>query len=247
MEQQGKFSLVQQYIQHVFLKKSAVTMSTLHSIYGLHTGDSRYRSKLKQKIVKEYKHKVTFLSVGPKVPDIIVDSSIPASEVSLKDETGCIINAAELLRKDILSYSESLQETSWPPPVNELIANDESFPPNLLLFLKHFLHSQINKRKPSELTECLINSIASDLISGVTHSKTITTKQFLLALGLHNITGSRKVVDIVNRLGHCISYKYKATCDTETAQAVKSQALAKKSSILDLVPRDETSHVLTVF
>ena len=48
--------------------------------------------------------------------------------------------------------------------------------------------------------------------------KIMTAKQFLLALGLHNITGTRKVVDIVN----CINYKI--TCEIETTQAVKSSS-----------------------
>ena len=71
----------------------------------------------------------------------------------------------------------------------------------------------------------VVHSIASDLVAGVTNGKIMTAKQFLLALGLHNITGTRKVVDIVSRLGHCINYK--TTCEIETAQAVKAQALSR--------------------
>ena len=31
-------------------------------------------------------------------------------------------------------------------------------------------------------------------------------KHFLLALGLHNFTGSRKIIDVFHKLEHCISY-----------------------------------------
>ena len=73
----------------------------------------------------------------------------------------------------------------------------------------------------------------------------MTAKQFLLALGLYNITGTRKVVDILSRLGHCINSK--TTCEIETAQAVKSQALSKRSSALPLFTIEQSSFVLTVF
>ena len=97
------------------------------------------------------------------------------------------------------------------------------------------LHSQISKRKPSDSVDHVVHSIASDLVAGVTNGKITTAKQFLLALGLHNITGTRKVVDIVSRLGLCINYE--TTC--ETAQAVKAQPLSGTPSALPLVPIEQ--------
>ena len=73
----------------------------------------------------------------------------------------------------------------------------------------------------------------------------LTAKQFLLALGLHSTTGTCKVVDIASRLGHCINYK--TTCEIETAQAAKAQALSDRSSALPLVPIEQSLFVLTVF
>ena len=91
----------------------------------------------------------------------------------------------------------------------------------------------------------LIDSYAADLIRGVTQGKVMTAKHFLLATGLHNITGSRAVVEITNKLGHYIDYQ--TTCEIETAQARKMQLLADKASILTLKPRDPKSLVRTYF
>ena len=91
----------------------------------------------------------------------------------------------------------------------------------------------------------VVHSIASDLVAGVTNGKIMAAKQFLLALGFHKITGTRKVVDIVSRLGHYINYK--TTCEIETAQVVKAQSLSERSSALPLVPIEQPSFVLTVF
>ena len=50
----------------------------------------------------------------------------------------------------------------------------------------------------------LIQSYSSDLVYGVTRGKVITAKHFLLGLGLHDVTGQKKPVEINHRLGHGI-------------------------------------------
>ena len=62
----------------------------------------------------------------------------------------------------------------------------------------------------------------------------MTEKHFVLALGLHNITGSKKVVKLLTNWVHCIDYNL--TCEIETSQAEKVQLLASKDTILPLKP-----------
>ena len=101
----------------------------------------------------------------------------------------------------------------------------QTFTPNLTSFLEAYVTLKFLKRKPSDSVDRVVHSIASGLVSGVTNGKIMTAKQLLLALGLHNITGTHKVVDIVSKLGHCINYKN--TCEMETAQTVKAKALSE--------------------
>ena len=82
-------------------------------------------------------------------------------------------------------------------------------------------------------------------MAAVTRGKMITAKQYLLALGIHNITGQRKTVDILNRLGHCLTYNL--TCEIETALAEKAQQISLKDSLLPIQPADVDSYILTVF
>ena len=79
----------------------------------------------------------------------------------------------------------------------------------------------------------------------VTRGKMIRAKQYLIALGIHNITGQRKTVDVLNRLGHCLAYNL--TCDTETPLAEKAQQFSIKDSLLPIQPADIDSYILTVF
>ena len=93
VQQQGNYEAVKQHIkQHVLSEKGAVSMSVLHSIYGLHPQDRRYRLKLKDRIKKDFADQVLFLTIGSKNPEVIVDSSISPSEISFKDKEGCLIN-----------------------------------------------------------------------------------------------------------------------------------------------------------
>ena len=53
------------------------------------------------------------------------------------------------------------------------------------------------------------------------------------------------VVEVNNKLGHCINCN--TTCETETAQAMRAQQLAEKSSILAIIANSDKDIVLTYF
>ena len=229
--------------KHVLEEKQAVSITTLQTLYGLGS-DSRYRSKLKNRILKDFPDKLKFLSVDRKVPEIMISASIPAIEMAYKDKDGCIIKCAEYLREEIIEHCKNLPELSWPPSLEELNKNERTPPQSLLTFLKHILQPDSSSKK-NESIERFINSFSADIISAVSPGKIMTAKQFLLALGLHNITGQRKAIDILNRLGHCITYN--ATCEIETALAEKAQKMSLSGATLPLSAVDNNSYVLIVF
>ena len=51
----------------------------------------------------------------------------------------------------------------------------------------------------------------------MSREKVVTLKQFLLGVGLHNITGLKTPIRILSHLGHCIDYNL--VCEIETSQA----------------------------
>ena len=119
-------------------------------------------------------------------------------------------------------------------------------PASLITFLNHLLKSS-DKHAITRSSNAvrLVNSYASDMIHGVTRGKVIAAKHFLLALGLHSITGQKKPIQICNRLGHCINYDL--AMDIETAQAQKAQLLAETSGSLPLKPITSSDVVLTYY
>ena len=72
------------------------------------------------------------------------------------------------------------------------------------------------------------------MISSVTNGSILTAKHFLLAVLLHSITGIKQIIEILHKMGHCMSYN--KTCEIEIRMAVRTLAQTKQSDILPLLP-----------
>ena len=70
-----------------------------------------------------------------------------------------------------------------------MTSNERNPPKSVTDFLKYLLKPE--KHSVSGNVNRLIDSYAADMVYGVTKGKTIPAKHFLLALGLHNITGKK--------------------------------------------------------
>ena len=102
-----------------------------------------------------------------------------------------------------------------------------------------------HRKSPSENLVRLVNSFTQDMTSAVSRGKKIQYKQLILGQGLHNLTGSRKVINILHKLGHCISYN--TVCEIETAQAECALEAPKSNNILALKPILPDQTVFTHF
>ena len=96
-----------------------------------------------------------------------------------------------------------------------------------------------------EKTDSLVNSYASDLIHSITKIKVLTEKHFFLGVRLHNLTGQRNVVKVVNRLGQPITHV--TVCDIETAEIMNSQELFLESQFYLHFHSVKVCNVLTRF
>ena len=229
--------------EKVLTENQAVSMHILHDLYGLSTDDTRYRSKLKARIQSEFTDKLHFVFINETTPEVLIGTESIKSRVLFNDKEHLLNQAAEYLRADIEEHSKNLPEHSWPINIDELDLENRSPPESVTSFLSQLLR---NKGHPNrEALTRLKESQTSDLIHGVTRGKVITTKHFLLGLGLHNITGQSLPIQILHRLGHCIDYNF--VCEIETAQAETAQMLATESGALPLKPASRTETVLAYF
>ena len=169
-------------------------------------------------------------------------SGIDKSITCTPNET--LEKAANILVQDTLGKFMEIPEVPWPPNTEELSKESWKPPASIYTFLKAlFKHKEYNYI--TTVQNRWIDSFAHDLVYGITNGQTMQLKHFLLATGLHDLTGSRKVVDLVHRLGHCLSYN--TTCEIKTAVAECVLEQANKTDILPLKPVSEEYITPTFF
>ena len=222
-----------------------VSLKHLHELYELGIGDSRYRSKLKGKLHTRFGDSITILSSSSKrTPSEVVISSECIDKFITCTPNETLEKAANILVQDTLGKFMEIPEVPWPPNTEEL--SKESLKPPASIY--RFLKALFKNKKYNYITTAQnrwIDSFAHDLVYGITNGQTMQLKHFLLATGLHDLTGSRKVVDIVHKLGHCLSYN--TTCEIKTAVAECVLEQANKIDILPLKPVSEEYITPTFF
>ena len=96
--QEGNYNAVTDFVsKHILNEMKAVSIAVLHIIYGLKPTDTRYRSKLKSGLKKDFLT-LSFLNIGRNSPDIVIDGSAEFDEITFNDKEGCLIKAAKYLK-----------------------------------------------------------------------------------------------------------------------------------------------------
>ena len=67
-------------------QNQAISTSVLHDLYELHTGDTKYRSKLKNRIQSAYQEKLRFLRLDQKLAEVVVSSEAVKSHYVFNDD-----------------------------------------------------------------------------------------------------------------------------------------------------------------
>ena len=207
--------------------------------------DTRYRSKLKNRLQNEFGDQIAFLqSHQNNLPEVVISTETLTSTSFHHDPNLVVKRAARILQTAILDKFKDPPQPRWPPTAEELESEKFKPPSMLLSFIESLLTTSERKSRSTKMNR-LTESISQDIVFNLCEGKVLQSKHFLLALGLHNLTGSRKVLDIVHKLGHCLSYN--SVCDIETAQAELVQEEAANTTILPVRPNSNGTPVYTHF
>ena len=181
----------------------------------------------------EFGDQISFLKAQNNLPDVLIATECLTSTTSyFFDSTHVVNKAARILREEMNAKFKEFPRLKWPPTSEELRSERFEPPAKLLSFIETLLTATTERASRSKKTTRLTRSISKYIIFICCQRKVLQPKHLLLGLGLHNLTGSRNIIDIVNKLGHCINYN--TVCDIETAQAELVQEEAATSSILPL-------------
>ena len=118
--QKGDYQKVKDIIEKLVLNQNqAVSMANIHNAYALHPNDTRYRSKLKERIENDYKKQLLFVKVKNNSPDVVISSKALDSHLILNENEVLLKEAAVILRNDILNYLNNMSEVAWPPDIEK--------------------------------------------------------------------------------------------------------------------------------
>ena len=123
------------------------------------------------------------------------------------------VKAVALLIKDEIK-AQDLPFTTWPPPADQL-KQENVVIPNLL---EIFLTTLLTNKKSSERVSRLVKSIGQDLMYNSTCGSVKTVKHAQIGLFTKRKTGSKLMINTLNKLGHSISYSETNRVETSFAE-----------------------------
>ena len=118
------------------------------------------------------------------------------------------VKVALKIRDDIQSQDIT---QPWPPHVSDL--ERMNFIPKSKVFFRTLLTGRSISGNPSQRVRRLTTSFSQDLVY-VTHGKVKPAKNIVLPFGVRSLTGNVELIQILNRLGHGVSYSQVEEIDT---------------------------------
>ena len=127
-----------------------------------------------------------------------------------------IKNVEENIYSSTVATRKELEEcTSWPSSRDELDMYCFPVSPSLRKFLSLVI---CNHAAPSnDKTERIISLLSQDLFYAVYQGKKLTPKSILVPLLIKSLTNNTKLITIISRLGHGVSYTKFGEVITELA------------------------------
>ena len=207
------------------------------------------KQKLKEKIEKRCSEQMTVYQVHGNKPDILVGSNLhlqdainvaamlkealDSSDMKITEDpsvpsTSRILYYAALLLKSAVRNAKSIDVQ--PLDVENLGLGhwNEQVPDEMYNFFHWVIADKVDiSEKPNRLPEDeqlhrQVLSMAQDLIYARSNGRLKTPKHIAVGVSLHQMTQSREVVTLINKLGHCVSYQEVQRIDTSWTDMQKS-------------------------
>ena len=228
------YDMLKKHIESTIIcLRTAEKLTSLHELYMSYLNcPSSYRAHdLCSKIQKSFPDSIKVHKESNKGGVILYHCSLTHSEAlrHVQMDKSSVKEVAKYLRRQIMhmmSTAESLPEHLSASALN---AGEGSRPSDLVAFFR-VLYTGADD-PASDRVERLVNSVTDDVIYASTHAKVKTGKHLTLALGLKSMTGSRKVIDTLNRFGHCVSYHTVEAIETDLATEISQRGCATPDGI----------------
>ena len=175
----------------------------------LQNSESQYdATKLEDKIINHFQEKIKILKGKTIRANVIYSSRFsPEEALRLADKKNIklkMLEAALNLRNaikdaDVVFLSKELT-------VEDIYKGETDIPDLLKTFITYLISGPDINRNNTTSKTCRIESICQDIIYVATAWRKKPGKHLQLGMVMKSLTGSRKVIEILNRLGHGVSY-----------------------------------------
>ena len=129
-----------------------------------------------------------------------------------------IRDVALVLREEISKTEESQLPDNL--KIEDIQKGEVDIPELVELFFQNLRGGPDSRRWASNLKQIRTKSISEDVVFAATGGLKKPQKHLMLGIALKSLTGSRKDVEVMNRLGDCISYHTMEEIKTEKQKTI---------------------------
>ena len=218
--------------------------------------EEKYRSeKLKKRLMNFFQEDIVFhKQPDPSKPELVYSSKLSVKDIlnaaahastidtepkkskedpdmSEGSKMKVLFKAAQILKGDIKG-SKGIPIQPLSVDDVSLVRGREVIPDSLYQFLCWLISKQnepeteVEKFPSDPNDEKRILMIGQDMVFTSTNSRVKTPKHVGLAMTLHHLTGSKQLVTLLNKMGHCSSYCDVEIINTSLAQEISAQSQA---------------------
>ena len=182
--------------------------------------------KLDEKLTKHFGERIVVQKGKTKRGNIVHSSEMSKEEAlafkfdKLMDIKMKIRDAALVLREAIMKAPQKQIPSS--PTMQDIIGGEVDVPELVQDFFKYLVGGPDSRIWKQPGKQRRIRAISQDAVFSATSGKKKPGKHLITALAMKSMTGCRKVIEVLNRMGHCASYHTAEEIETELTFSVKN-------------------------
>ena len=143
------------------------------------------------------------------VNEAVKKLDVKGNDLKVKIRDVALILLEEINKSEKKQLPENLK-------IEDIQKSEVDIPELLKLSFQNIIGEPDSRRWASNLKQIGTKSISEDVVFAATSGLIKPQKHLMLGFALRSLTGSRQIVEIMNRLGHCISY--------HTIEEIKTEA-----------------------
>ena len=180
------------------------------------------KSALLEKIKKKFRDEITISFLSKRDGMLIHNANVSLEDAKMMffgDKSYQFKVELRSVALKLRALILQLPSTKIPTPttVDSLKRAAADIPPELVYFFKHLIDGV---RSTSGDIDCKVSSLASDVVFCTSHGSVKPWKNINFGLGISSLTGSKTVVQLLNRAGHSINYSEVKQIESEFAYAI---------------------------